>query len=236
MTTRALGKPRAGTESSLSNRSLSSSWSGETCTGGSGEFSTFMDIGSVEADYRSACSKSPCSPRTRSRSESGTWSRSTGASASTNVMPALRVQLVLEPAVDDDDVTRPQRLRLVPDRHRHVTLDDPHHLLGCRVRVPRHRRARLVDDVAEHHLLAADRVDRHSREEGVAIHAVPGPEGRGQAGTSNRIPPVETAFTESSSSKTTFLPSRVGSALASKARSTRSGVIGSSVIQTPTAS
>ena len=57
----------------------------------------------------------------------------------------------------------------------------------------------------------------------MAIHAVPGPKWRGQAGTSKRIPPDETVFTESSSSNTTFLPSRVGSAFASSARSTRSG-------------
>ncbi len=150
--------------------------------------------------------------------------------------PALRVELVLDPAVDDDDVARAERLRLVSDRHRDVAVDDPHDLLGGRVRVSRDPRPRRVLDVADHHLLAADRVDRHPGEEGVAIHAVPRPEGRGQAGTSNRIPPEETVFTESSSSNTTFLPSRVGSAFASSARRTRSGVIGSSVTQTPTAS
>ena len=46
----------------------------------------------------------------------------------------------------------------------------------------------------------------------------------------------ETAFTDNASSKTTFLPSRLGSACASSARSTFSGVIGSSVTHTPTAS
>src|SRR4029077_10389709 len=128
--------------------------------------------------------------------------------------PTLRIELVLDPAVDDDHVAGAERLRLVADGHRHVPLDDPHDLLGGRMRMPRHTRTRGVLDVADHDLLAADGVDLHPREEGVAIHAVPGSEGR-QAGTSKRMPPEETAFTESSSSKTTFLPSRVGSAFAS---------------------
>jgi hypothetical protein len=43
-------------------------------------------------------------------------------------------------------------------------------------------------------------------------------------------------FTDNSESNTTRLPWRTGAAFASSARSTRSGVIGSSVTQTPTAS
>ena len=192
--------------------------------------------GSAEVSVRRGASR-PASPSTRSRSAIGHVVAQHRRERLDERHAALRVELVLDPAVDDDDVAGAERLRLVADRHRHVALDDPHDLLRGRVRVPC---ARVVPgsyvDVAEHHLLAADRVDRHAREEGVAIHAVPRSEGRGQAGTSNRIPPEETAFTESSSSNTTFFPSRVGSAFASRARSTRSGVIGSSVTHTPTAS
>src|SRR5688572_6625774 len=104
------------------------------------------------------------------------------------------------------------------------------------MRVPRDRRARLVGHVAQQHLLAADGAKPHAREEGVGFYAIPGTKRRAQAGTSNRIEPSDTAFTESSSSKTTVFPERRGSAFVSSARSTRSGVMGSSVIQTPIAS
>jgi hypothetical protein len=154
--------------------------------------------------------------------------------------PGLGVELVLDPRVDDDHVAWPQLPSLVPDHHRHRAFDDPHDLLRALMAVAPHRRTGLIRHVAEQHLLAADCAEPHTREEGMGLNAVPRSERRAQAGTSNRIPPLETEFTESSSSKTTFLPSRRGSpppaAFASKARNTRSGVIGSSVTHTPTAS
>ena len=104
------------------------------------------------------------------------------------------------------------------------------------MRVATHGRARLVGHVAEHHLLAADRVDRHPGKRVWRSTPFHVRKGEVRPGPPNRIPPDETAFTGSSSSKTSFFPSRVGSAFASSARSTRSGVIGSSVTQTPTAS
>ena len=64
--------------------------------------------------------------------------------------------------------------------------------------------------MAEHHLLAADGAEPHAWKELVGLDAVPASEGRAQAGTSNRIPPFETEVTESSPSKMTTLPSRLG--------------------------
>ena len=116
-------------------------------------------------------------------------------------------------------------------------VDDPHHLLRASGAVPR---ATVVPG-------SYATWQRSTCSPPIARSATPGkmvwgstpfqvPKGRAQAGTSKRMPPLETAFTESSSSKMTSLPSRRGSAFASSARSTFSGVIGSSVTQTPTAS
>ena len=147
---------------------------------------------------------------------------------------------MLDPRVDDDHVACPDSRVSSPT----VIVTEPSMIhMTCSARlmgVAPHRRSGLIRHVAEQHLLAADGAEPHAREEGMGLDAVPRSERRAQAGTSNRIPPLETEFTESSSSNTTFLPSRRGSpppaAFASKARSTRSGVIGSSVTHTPTAS
>ncbi len=151
-----------------------------------------------------------------------------------------RVELVLDAAVDDTDVARAHLLRPIADRHRHGAVEDEHHLLGVLVAVARDGRPRRVRDVPEEHLVAGDRLEPHTREEGVGLAAVERLEGRirhdAYAGTSKAIPPCATALTESSASNTTVFPVRVGSALASSARSTFSGVIGSSVTHTPTAS
>ena len=56
----------------------------------------------------------------------------------------------------------PSSLRLVADRHRHRALEHQHRLLGVLVAVALDRRPRLVDDVAEEHLVAGNRVEPHA--------------------------------------------------------------------------
>src|SRR4029077_5256260 len=104
----------------------------------------------------------------------------------------------------------------------------------------RNAEARVVVDPADEDLLTPDRMDVHAGDELVERDAVPGAErGVGHyASTTSRTGPsgCATAASASSSSYTTTFPLRVGSAFAAGARSPRSGVIGSSVIQTRIAS
>ena len=111
----------------------------------------------------------------------------------------------------------------------------------CRVRVAWHGRARLVDDAAHEHLVAADRVDLHVGKiwNGSTPFQVRTATSRGNFEAESRAV-CATAFTESSSSNDDDLPLTLGpaspAAFRCSALSTRSGVIGSSVTQTPIAS
>ncbi len=87
--------------------------------------------------------------------------------------PTLGVQLVLDSGIHDHNIPCTEALRLLAHRHRDVAFDDPHHLLGGLVRVPPHRRPRLVHHMAEQHLLSADCAEPHTRKESVRLHAVP---------------------------------------------------------------
>ncbi len=91
-----------------------------------------------------------------------------------NVTPSLREELVMQPAVDDDDVTGAEHRRLLLDRHLDLALENEHHLLGVVVLVPRDLLARRVLNPAEQHLLAADRVQPHAVDEFPGVAAVPG--------------------------------------------------------------
>ena len=154
----------------------------------------------------------------------------------------LREELVVQAAVDDDDVAGAQRRRVVLDRHLDLAVEDEHHLLGVVVLVPRHLLAGRVLDAAEQHLLAADRVQPHAVDELPRVAPVPGaerPRLRGsQASTpKNPSPP----FDETVASGDVLVeddPLAVAPRLrfAASAASTRSGVAGISVIHTPTAS
>ena len=110
----------------------------------------------------------------------------------------------------------PELLRLVADRHRHVTLEDDHHLLRVLVGVPRNRRAGLVDHAAHEHLVSADGMDLDRGEDLERLDPVPGPNGEFTLALRSGIceSAWATAFTDSSSSNATTLPSRLGPGLA----------------------
>ncbi len=156
----------------------------------------------------------------------------------------LRVERMLDAAVDDDHVARRERLRRTGDRHRDLTVEDHHDLLRVLVRVQRHLLAGRVGGAAQAHLLAADRVQVHAVAEFVRRHVVPGAEravSHQMPMTSRNLDPASAwVMTLMSSSKITILPSRRGAsvpaALACRARSTRSGEAGCCGTQTPTAS
>ncbi len=86
--------------------------------------------------------------------------------------PDRRVELVLDPAVDDAHVSRAELLRLGADRHRHRALQDEHHLLGVLVAVSRDGRPWLVRDTAQEDLVAGDRLEPDPFEHGVGRTAV----------------------------------------------------------------
>src|SRR5437868_4663494 len=90
--------------------------------------------------------------------------------------PARRAERMVQAAVDDDHVARPERLRLVLDRHLDLAFEDEHDLLRVLVLVPGHFLPRLIPDAAEQHLLAADRVNPHAVDELVRVAPVPGAE------------------------------------------------------------
>ena len=107
------------------------------------------DAAAARPPQRSTWPLPPSGPSTRSRCLSGMWSSGTGASASIERHAVLGVHRVLEAAVDDADVARPERLRDALDRHRALALGDDHDLLGVLVRCaaapacrPRRRRGR----------------------------------------------------------------------------------------------
>src|SRR6478672_9473738 len=101
-----------------------------------------------------------------------------------------------------------------------------------------HAEARVVVHPADEHLLAAHGVDVHAVAEREERDVVPRPEGGIAQPTGNRKRESAwaTVFTEISSSKIAHLPSVRGPFSFANARRTRSGVIGSSVTQTPIAS
>src|SRR5437764_863142 len=92
---------------------------------------------------------------------------------------ALRADGVLDAAVDHGPVADPERARaLAGDGQLELALGYDHHLLCVLVRMRLDTEARVVVHAADEHLLPADRVDVHARDELVQRNAVPGPERR----------------------------------------------------------